>query len=159
MSWKRRGYTPPETTFIYALCDPSGEVRYVGKTDTPHKRLVAHIGRARHNMNRWKAWCYTPTRKDSWIMHLLDEGKEPELVILEECDFEVWFKREEYWRDYYLDRGCRLTNRKRNGGRGRLNDEYYEITREEEQRRYQEGKQRWTWDYWKEFIDSTRLSW
>lgn len=151
MSWKRRGYSKPDTTFIYALCDPSGEVRYIGKSDNPRSRFSMHKSKVRRIMNRTMTASFVPSAKEHWLMTLFDADQEPELVILEECEFDVWFKREEYWREYYLSKGARLTNRKRNKGKGNLNKDYYKVAR----KLGRENRHRldhWTWNQWRDLF-------
>jgi hypothetical protein len=77
----------PKTTFIYGLTDPrTGQVRYVGKSNKPQRRLVEHI-----------RYCTDQhTHKDHWIQQLLSEGVEPGMEILEECKYDQWKAREQH---------------------------------------------------------------
>lgn len=90
-------------SYIYALVDPrTNEIRYVGKSDNPEKRLsyghMKCIGRNKY--------------KNNWIKQLLKLNLQPSLMILEECENEesVWSAREKYWIKYYREQGCDLTN-------------------------------------------------
>src|SRR6476661_2757904 len=65
------------TTFIYALADPAGEIRYIGKAINPHGRLRGHLCEARRSKR--------VNRRCAWLRHLLAEGQSPRLIILEEC--------------------------------------------------------------------------
>lgn len=58
--------------FIYALLDPrTGDIRYIGKTNNPHKRFI------RHKNNREKRHCA------DWIASLVREELLPVMRILE----------------------------------------------------------------------------
>jgi hypothetical protein len=66
-------------TTIYALCEPAGEIRYVGKTVYPMEwRLRDHINRASHGRDT--------THKTRWIRRLLQHGYKPTVLVLEECE-------------------------------------------------------------------------
>jgi hypothetical protein len=85
------------TTYIYGLKDPrTKEIRYVGKSDNPEKRLQRHL----KNAITPKTHCYC------WINSLLKLDLLPELVILEEVSVEEWGVKEDYWINQYLN----LTN-------------------------------------------------
>ena len=84
-------------TIIYALCCPkTGDVRYVGKTDSNlAKRLARHI-----------IGCESPkdkhTKKNMWIAQVASQNQIPKIVILEElkeCD--CWEKAEIRWIAHY----------------------------------------------------------
>ncbi len=88
----------PKTTFIYGLVDPRTRViRYVGKANDPETRLKrGHLPKSR----------ITTSHKSSWIKGLLKEGLTPEIVILEECLYEIWEDREKY----HISKHANLTN-------------------------------------------------
>lgn len=99
------------TTFIYALIDPRDQtIRYIGKSDDPHKRLLVHL--------REKSDTY----KNRWIKSLQSQGLVPELLIVEEVSRDQWGVREQYWIVYYREQGAALTNTEE-GGLGRRNYE------------------------------------
>lgn len=58
---------------IYGLTDSQGQIRYVGKSKNPAKRLKIHLQPAQLSFR---------TRKNSWIKSLLGKGEKPGLVIL-----------------------------------------------------------------------------
>lgn len=97
------------TTYIYVLCDPdTDEIRYVGKSDNPEKRLIQHCSTKELKYNNHKA---------SWIKSLINKNKYPKLSILEEVEKDIWQDREKYWIQYYRNLGVRLTNQM-DGGEG-----------------------------------------
>lgn len=72
--------------FIYALLDPrTEEVRYVGKTTNPRRRLFEHL---RKPANEHLA---------HWINALDQLGLIPNLEILDEVGDEDWADRERFW--------------------------------------------------------------
>ena len=88
-------------TFIYKLIDPvTKEIRYVGKSNNPKKRLSDHINCCQ----------YTNTHKNNWISSLLSIGQKPILEIIEEVPIKEWQKYEVYWIDKLRSEGNNLTN-------------------------------------------------
>jgi hypothetical protein len=72
--------------FIYALTEPSGEIRYVGRSENPLSRLYSHLGKGTAPAIRW------------WIARLAQLDNRPGLLILHEVDpgtdaapFELYF--------------------------------------------------------------------
>lgn len=105
-----------ESIYIYALRDPrTEEVRYIGKSNNPRKRLSQHLRGDKINRH-----------KDSWIRELRREHLSPELVILEETTPERWEQRERYWIKKGLEMGWPLTNISEGGVRPvAINDHDY----------------------------------
>ena len=102
-------------TYIYGLTDPdTQEIKYIGKSDTPKKRLNQHItdsiGQERKN------------KKEAWIKSLLNKGLKPNLIIIEKVS-DNWQEREKYWIAKYKEQ---LKNES-NGGDG---NEGYTHTKE-----------------------------
>jgi len=64
---------------IYALCDPDGAVRYIGKANNPSKRFGQHVREAHKGL----------TPKDEWITALCRENCSPLMTILVR-DSEDW---------------------------------------------------------------------
>lgn len=99
-------------TYIYSLIDPrTQEVRYVGKSNTPSKRLIAHICTTHEDCN---------PHKQNWIKELKVEGLRPILSIIEETTLDLWPEREIYWIEFYRSIGNNLINLKDGGIGGGL---------------------------------------
>ena len=86
--------------FIYALVDPrTREVRYVGKSVYPRKRLRAHVAAGD---------LASENARDRWIGGLRFFDLAPELLLLEEA--EDWGEAERRWVALFRAIGCRLAN-------------------------------------------------
>ncbi len=93
-----------KTTFIYTLSDPiTNEIRYVGKSNFPKKRLYDHM----KSCNR------TNTHKNNWIRSLLENENKPILGIIAEVPMKEW----EYWEQHWIDK-LRVDNDLTNHGSG-----------------------------------------
>jgi hypothetical protein len=79
--------------YIYILKCPEGNIRYVGKTINPKKRLSSHISEAKRNKGRRYVL--------NWIQSLISKSLLPVIEIIEECDDDNWQEREKYWVEYY----------------------------------------------------------
>lgn len=89
------------TTFIYALCEPdTGEIRYIGKADDPHRRFLAHLSKS-HKEDNYKS---------RWIRNLQHSGKTPVLKIIDEVSLETWQQCEVAYVEFCLEQECHLTN-------------------------------------------------
>jgi hypothetical protein len=90
-----------KTTFIYCLRDPlTEEIRYVGKSDNPDRRLLQHIRESANNKYP----------KDRWINSLLTRGLRPILEILEEIPTSKWQTSEKKWIKNLKQAGTNLLN-------------------------------------------------
>lgn len=92
-------------TFIYSLVDPrSNQIRYIGKSNNPKKRLSAHLSEKRR------------THKSHWIQSLKKVGLKPILNIVDEVLLKEW----EFWEMHYISLykswGFDLTNQRAGGG-------------------------------------------
>lgn len=94
-------------TYIYALTDPNGVVRYVGKSDAPMFRYRRHLEDA------------SDTHKARWIRALASVGAKPTLHILQVVAFEQWQEAERRWIARLTAEGAILTN-STEGGKGPL---------------------------------------
>jgi hypothetical protein len=81
-----------KTTFIYKLIDPNtNEVKYIGKSDHPRKRLDYHL----------RTSIDTSEIKKCWINSLLRNSQKPLMEIIEEVSYNEWMEKEEYWIRHY----------------------------------------------------------
>ena len=97
-----------KTTFIYTLYHPiTNEVRYIGKSNNPSKRLYKHI----LDIDK------TKSHKNNWIKSLLNEDLKPKVSILDEVPIDEWEYWEKYWIEQFKNWNFRLTNISE-GGRG-----------------------------------------
>lgn len=94
-------------TKIYALiCPLDGNVKYVGKSNNPEKRLKDHCLDFR---------CMD-LHKANWIRLLRSKKEKPILIILDEVRIWDWQFWEEFWCSYFKSLGYKLFNkRSRNG--------------------------------------------
>ena len=75
--------------FIYGLVDPrNNKVRYVGKTNNLHSRLLDHIRYAKEGRK---------SHKCSWIRQVLKDEKNPIIRILEIATEDNWNTLEQKW--------------------------------------------------------------
>jgi hypothetical protein len=92
---------------IYALKDPrTGEIRYVGKTSNPDKRLAKHVWEAQSGMRNHRA---------NWIKDLLMCNQSPEMEILDEVPEDFWQQWEIAWIEFFREQGFDLVNSTRGG--------------------------------------------
>ena len=88
----------PELAEIYALTDPDGSVRYIGKAKNARARLKGHMLDAKRRNT--PVYC--------WIRKLAANGHAPGLVVLESCV--DWQEAEKRLISLYRSNGCRLLN-------------------------------------------------
>lgn len=94
--------------YIYGLLDPDSlELRYIGKTKYPKKRMQQHC---------YPTQLKTKTHRNSWIKSLLRQNKKPGFIILEACVRDVDEAEIEWIANARKD-GARLVNGT-NGGDG-----------------------------------------
>jgi len=88
-----------KTTFIYGLVDPrDNQIRYVGKSDDPQRRLSLHMC---SDSNPYKR---------EWLNELAAENLNTALSILAEVDQDGWGDHEQRWIQKMKDEGHRLLN-------------------------------------------------
>ena len=102
-----------ESTYIYGLCNPEGEIRYVGKADKPEQRLAQHL----EPKSLTKV-----TKKNNWIKSLQSQGLQPFIHILDEVKTEHWQEAERYWIHSLREAGFDLTNGTDGGDGGAITD-------------------------------------
>jgi hypothetical protein len=83
---------------IYALTDPDGSIRYIGKANSARARLKGHLHDARRRS--------TPVY--AWIRKLAEQGQSPGFIVLETCP--DWQEAERRLIALYRANGCRLLN-------------------------------------------------
>ena len=82
------------SVYIYGLKDPRDyQIKYIGKTIDIGRRIKEH-----NQIHRNKK-----SKKNSWIIHLVENGMQPIMEILEECKETNWIEREMYWIQYYKE--------------------------------------------------------
>ena len=87
--------------YIYSLKDPRDyQIKYIGKTIDIDRRKKEH-----NQIHRNKK-----SKKNSWIIHLIKNGMQPIMEVLEECKESDWVERERYWIRYYNELGFNLKN-------------------------------------------------
>ena len=90
---------------IYALCEPDdGKPRYIGKTSMLlNYRLSSHVSSAKKNDGQ--------PALIGWVRSLLDSGKKPTIVLLEECEPNDIDAAEVAWIATCVRNGCDLLNK------------------------------------------------
>lgn len=80
---------------IYALKHPNTlEIKYIGKTERPlNIRLISHIYESKSAKIK--------THKHNWILKCISENIRPEIILLEECEYENWQECEKKWINQY----------------------------------------------------------
>ncbi len=113
-------FSPTEKTYyIYILKDPKTEqIRYVGTTYRPKRRLRDHLDRAKK----------CRTHKEKWINKLLLNNLKPIMEIIEQLPFDKITDRERYWISFYKDQGCNLCNHT-SGGEGNFQPDQITINK------------------------------
>lgn len=85
----------------YVLADPrDGQVRYVGVTWNPEKRLKGHLTNAHSGRI---------TKCKGWLRGLIDGGFKPVMHVIEE-GITDWDDAERFWIAYFRSIGADLTN-------------------------------------------------
>ena len=97
-------------THIYVLiCPLSKEVRYVGKSNDPQRRLKDHMIDFRTRLGEFK--------KVTWLRGLFEKKLKPEMEIIDTIDMNDWKYWEQWWIEYFKYLGFSLVNSK-SGGNG-----------------------------------------
>jgi group I intron endonuclease len=111
-----------KTAYIYALIDPRKpeEYRYVGWASNLRRRMIGHMSDARTGDKTYKA---------NWIRKIVSEGYNPEMIVLEECPFDIWAEREIFWIAKAKEDGHPLTNIT-TGGEGSPGQEWSQESRD-----------------------------
>ena len=90
----------PQTLYIYGLREPdTGLIRYIGKTNNPHRRWLNHLTEKSH------------CKRTYWIRSLLRRGLRPEIVVIEEIHGAwPWQESERFWIAFANRNGWPLIN-------------------------------------------------
>ena len=99
--------------FIYTLNHPiTQEIKYVGKTNNPKRRLYHHIEESKRKQG------LKNRRIINWINLLLSQNLKPIMNILEICNDKNWEEKEKFWIKYYKEKGLELCNIEEGGKHG-----------------------------------------
>lgn len=85
-------------TYIYKISDDIGNVRYIGKSNNPRRRLYQHIN---DKSNR---------HKFNWLQSIIKRGKKPLIEVVEKVSISNWKEREIYWIDKFKRDGHDILN-------------------------------------------------
>jgi group I intron endonuclease len=103
--------------FIYGLiCPLNNNIRYVGQTVDIKRRLTSHINKTKNKIGK-------KTKKEEWILELINLGleKQIKITIIEECDSLNVDEREIYYINKYRLLYENITNTL-NGGSGEFKE-------------------------------------
>jgi hypothetical protein len=90
-----------DISYVYTLSDPdTNQVMYVGKANSPRKRLYNHIGGSSK----------PKTKSGWWIKSLIESSKRPVLSIIDECSASEVMGIESEWIRSYLTLNPNLVN-------------------------------------------------
>ncbi len=103
-----------EVAFIYCLCCPkTNEVRYIGKSKNPKKRLMEHIHVA--------AYGHSNRHQSQWVRSLISCGTEPLLkVVFRVPEDMTWQVAEKFFIASAKEFGFDLTNANDGGGNNQI---------------------------------------
>jgi hypothetical protein len=92
-------------TYIYILQDPRNMlIKYVGKSNNPHRRFLSHLWYYPKN----KSHCY------KWIQSLKKKDLKPIMTVIDEIDGD-WEWLEQYWIEQFKQWGFKLVNHTKGG--------------------------------------------
>jgi DNA-binding XRE family transcriptional regulator len=84
---------------IYGLrCPKTDDYKYIGKSSSGYERAKAHLTFSHNNS------------VNLWVSELREEGLSPLIDVLEECDENNLTIKEQFWIQFYEDKGCKLMN-------------------------------------------------
>lgn len=105
--------------YIYALCDETGDIRYIGKSADPWQRYTVHLQEYKNP----KFSCH----RYNWLRSMEKKGRKPKLLLLQRVPNEEWPEWERTWISVCREAGMNITN-DTDGGEGRVGP-LSEITR------------------------------
>ena len=107
---------------IYALCEPSGEVRYVGKSVSGLSRPREHFKPSKYNKQEQPVY--------KWMFKRINNGIRPIIKVLVETETkEALFEEEMFMISYLRSLGVRLLNLT-DGGEGSIGRKTKDSTRQ-----------------------------
>ena len=84
---------------IYGLrCPKTDDYKYIGKSSSGMQRAQAHLTYS-HNES-----------VNHWVAELREQGFCPLIDVIEKCSEEDLQIKEQFWIQYFTDRGCKLMN-------------------------------------------------
>lgn len=120
----------PGETIIYALQNPDdGEIRYIGKSDDPERRLKHHLTDKGYNY------------RTNWLKQLRDAGKFPYMLVLRSVPIDLWKDAERWWIEKARQAGFKLTNNTVGGDGSSSKD--YSLSSRERMSLAKKGKHSW----------------
>lgn len=85
-------------TYIYKISDELGNVRYIGKSNNPRRRLYQHIN-DKSNLHKF-----------NWLNSIIKRGSKPIIEIIEKVSVDIWQEREIHWIAKFKEDGFDLIN-------------------------------------------------
>lgn len=88
---------------IYALTEPTGEIRYIGRSSSGLSRPRAHTQPYKLVISK--------TYTNNWVKSLLARGQKPGILVVQHVPARSdLVECEKYWISYFRKTGARLTN-------------------------------------------------
>jgi predicted DNA-binding protein YlxM (UPF0122 family) len=85
-------------TYIYTISDNFGNIRYIGKSNNPRRRLYQHLNE-KSNIHKY-----------NWLRSIIKNNYFPKIEVLDEVPINEW----EYWEMFYIEQfkqwGFKLLN-------------------------------------------------
>lgn len=95
-------------TYIYILiCPLTKQVRYVGKSNDPKRRLRDHMIDFRTRLGEFA--------KTTWLLELYRRDLKPEMEVVDTIPIGDWKYWEQFWIEYFKSIGCKLVNSGKGG--------------------------------------------
>lgn len=103
-------------TFIYALfCPIDGQLKYIGKSNQPKRRLKDHMLDVKD----------MPVAKLLWVDEMKKRKLKPIMEILDEVSMYEWQYWESWWIEYFKSLGINLINKRSGNGLSFANSQTY----------------------------------
>lgn len=92
-----------KTTSIYLISDEIGNIRYIGKSNNPRRRLNQHINDS-FNLHKY-----------NWLQSIIKRGYFPKIEVIDEVPIDEWEFWEVYWISQFKTWGFNLLNVSKGG--------------------------------------------